>query len=134
MTKNNFFSRSIQQLVFVAAILLGNIAQAQWTQTSQANIYSPVSGTLSYLGDYGHGTDNNGVEYLAYTELISGGSSDLVRVKRYNSSNDTWEDFGPTYATSIVGRHPRIAFDANNDLYIAGTSMANISEDKPTMF
>ena len=126
MTKNNFFSRSIQQLVFVAAILLGNIAQAQWTQTSQANIYSPVSGTLSYLGDYGHGTDNNGVEYLAYTELISGGSSDLVRVKRYNSSNDTWEDFGPTYATSIVGRHPRIAFDANNDLYIAFIQITNI--------
>ncbi len=131
MMKNCFFSNSIQKLVVFATLFIFNIATAQWTQTSQTNIYSPSSGTLSSLGDFGYGTDNNGVQYVAYTELLSGSTStwDLVRVKRYNSSNDTWEDFGPTYATSIVGRHPRIAFDSNNDLYIAFIQITNVNSN-----
>jgi gliding motility-associated-like protein len=130
--KNNFFSNSIQQLVLVVAILIGNIAQAQWTQTSQANIYSPASGTLSALGDFGEGTDNNGVEYIAYTQFISGipSTNDFIRIKKLNPTTKQWESFGPTYASTIPARHPRIAFDANNDLYIAFIEITNGSNNK----
>jgi hypothetical protein len=127
MIKNSFFSNSIKQLVFVTAILIGNIVQAQWTQTSQSNIYSPASGTLSMLGDFGGGTDNNGVEYIAYTELLSGSNStwDFVRVKKLNPSTKEWESFGTTYASSIKARHPKLAFDSNNNLYLAFIEMSS---------
>ena len=125
--KNSFFSNSIKQLVFVTAILIGNIVEAQWTQTSQTNTYSPVSGTIQNVGDFGYGTDNNGVEYMAYTEFLSGNNStwDLVRVKRLNTTTKEWENFGPTYATTMKGRHPKIAFDSNNDIYIAFIDMVS---------
>ncbi|MGV1012758.1 MAG: LamG-like jellyroll fold domain-containing protein [Flavobacterium sp.] len=125
--KNNFSSTRFRQLMVVTLLLIAGFVNGQWTQTSQTNIFSPVSGTLQDVGDFGYGTDNNGVEYMAYTEFLSGSTSawDLVRVKKLNATTKEWENFGPTYATTMKGRHPKIAFDSNNDIYIAFIDMVS---------
>lgn len=125
--KNNFFSKSLKQTILVGFLMAVSLVNGQWTQTSQTNTYSPVSGTVQNVGDFGYGTDNNGVEYMAYTEFLSGSNStwDLVRVKKLNTTTKEWENFGPTYATTMKGRHPKIAFDSNNDIYIAFIDMVS---------